>query len=196
MAASGIQSQAASPWAADWANKLEARHLAASLGVAPEAVQYVGAECSSATLGCDGGIPSQSPWVDHVRIAFAAALGRGRPGLYVPAQHRTQWSGLLSGLQARAHNLAAEGLGMAQEGTYPFPGTLDGTAQLFSSRRLVTAVPRELDCLYARLAPPSMTFIRGPPDDDQALQARAQLLTDGGVLSEGFRFAAWVRMAP
>ena len=96
--ASGIQTRAASPWAAEWAGKLEAWHLAETLGVAPAAVQYVGADCTSATLGSDGGIPSQSPWVDRVRVAFAEALGRSRPDLYVPAQHNTQWSGLLSNL--------------------------------------------------------------------------------------------------
>ena len=78
------------------------------------------------------------PWVDRVKVAFAEALGRGRPDLYVPVQHNTQWSGLLSDLQARAHNLAAEGLSTARESTYLFPGALDWTAQLFSSRRLVT----------------------------------------------------------
>ena len=88
-AASGVLTWAESPWAAEWAGKLEARRLAASLGVAPAAVQYVGAHCTSATLGSDGGVPTQSPWVDRVRVAFAEALGRGRPDLYVPAQHNT-----------------------------------------------------------------------------------------------------------
>ena len=60
-AASGVLTQAASPWAAQWRGKLEAWRLAASLGVAPAAVQYVGADCTSATLGSDGGVPSPSP---------------------------------------------------------------------------------------------------------------------------------------
>ena len=178
-AASGVQTQAASPWAAEWAGKLEARRLAAWLGVAPAAVQYVEADCTSATLGSDGGVPSQSPWVDRVRVAFAEALGRGRPDLYVPAQHNTKCTGLLSDLQAQTHDLAARGPGMASEGTYPLPDALDGTAQLFSCRRLVTVVPREMDRLYIQLAAPSVTFVRGTPGDDLALQARAQLLTEG-----------------
>ena len=99
--------------------------------------------------------------MDRVRVTFAEALGRSQPDLYVPAQHNTQWSGLLSDLQARAHDLAAVVLGMAREGTYPLPSALDGTAQLFSSRRLVTAVPREMDRPYAQPA--------APPGDDQAL---------------------------
>ena len=78
---------------------------------------------------------------------------------------------------------------MAREGTYPLPSALDGTAQLFSSRRLVTAVPREMDRLYAQLAAPSVTFVRGPPKDDQ-------LLIEGEVPTKGRRFAAWMRMAP
>ena len=102
-AASVVLTRAAIPRAAEWAGKLEAWRLAASLGVAPAAVQYVGADCTSATLGSDGGVPSQSPWVDRVRVAFAEALGRGRHDLYVPAQHNTRWTGLLSDLQARAH---------------------------------------------------------------------------------------------
>ena len=126
--ASAVMTRAASPWVAEWAGKLEAWRLAETLGVAPAAVQYVGADCTSATLGSDGGVPSQSPWVDRVWAAFASALGRGRPDLYVPAQHNTQWSGLLSNLQARTHDLAAIGLGMAREGTYPLPSALDGTA--------------------------------------------------------------------
>ena len=89
----------------------------------------------------------------------------------MPTQHNTQWSSLLSDLQARAHDLAAVGLGMAREGMYPLPSALDGTARLFSSRRLVTAVPREMDHLYAQLAAPSGTFVRGPHGDNQALQA-------------------------
>ena len=108
----------------------------------------------------------------------------------MPAQHNTQWSGLLSHLQACAHDLAASGLGIAREGTYPLPSALDGTAQLFSSRRLVTAVPREMDRLYAQLGAPSVTFVRGPLGDDQALQAWAQLLADGEVPTESLRFAA------
>ena len=91
--------------------------------------------------------------------------------MYVPARHNTQWSGLRSGLQAHAHDLAAMGVGMAREGTYPLPSILDGTAQLFSSRRLVTEVPWEMDRLYAQLAAPSVTFVQGLPGDDRALQA-------------------------
>ena len=115
---------------------MEAWHVAETLGVAPAAVQYVGAKCTSTTLGDDGGVPSQSPAVDRVRVTYAEALGRGGPDLYVPAQHNTQWSGFLSDLQAHIHETAAVGLGMAREGTYPLPSALDGTAQLFSSRRL------------------------------------------------------------
>ena len=63
------------------------------------------------------------------------------------------------------------GLGLAREATLSLPSALDGTAQLFSLRRLVAAVPREMDHLYAQLAAPSVTFISGPPRDDQALQA-------------------------
>ena len=39
--------------------------------------------------------------------------------------------------------------------------------------------PPAPDQLYAQLAAPSVTFVRGPPGDDQALQAWAQLLTEG-----------------
>ena len=88
------------------------------------------------------------------------------------------------------------GLGMAREGTYPLPSALDGTAQVFSSRLLVTAVPREMDRLYAQLAAPFVTFVRGPPGHDQALQAWAKLLAEGEVPTESLPFAAWVRMAP
>ena len=87
----GVQTRAASPWAAEWAGKLEAWRLAETLGVAPAAIQYVGADCNTTTLGGDGGVPSQSPLVDRVRVTFAEALGRGRPNLYVPVQHNTQW---------------------------------------------------------------------------------------------------------
>ena len=189
-AASGHLTRAASPWAAEWAGKLEAWHFAASQEIAPAAVQYVGADCTSATLGSDGGVPSQSPWVDRVRVAFTEALGRGRPDLYVRAQHKTQWSGLLSDLQAQTHVLAARGPGMARDSTYPLPDALDGTAQLFSSRPLVTAVPREWDRLYIQLAAPSITFVKGPLGDDQALEAWAQLLTEGALPTQGLRFAA------
>ena len=126
--ASRVLKQAASPWAAEWAGKLEAWHLAEMLAMAPAAVRYVGADCTSATLSNDGGLPSQSLSVDKARVAFAEALGRSRPDWYVPAQHNTEWSGLLSNLQARAHDLAAVGLGMACERTYPLTSALDGTA--------------------------------------------------------------------
>ena len=172
------------------------RRDARSLGVAPAAVPYVGADCTSATLGSDRGVTSQSAWVDKVRVAFAEALGRGQPDLYVRAAHNTQWSGLLSDLQARTHDVAAIGLGMARKGTYPLPSTLDGTAHLFSSRRLVAGVPKEMDRLYAQLVALSVTFVKGPPEDSQALQAWAQLLTKGEVSTEGLWLAAWVRMAP
>ena len=85
---------------------------------------------------------------------------------------------------------------MARDNTYPMLDALYGTAQLFSLRRLVTAVPRDMDRLYIQLAAPSVTFVRGPPGDDLALQAWAQLLTEGAVPTKGLRFAAWVHMAP
>ena len=195
-AASGVLTRTTSPWAAEWAGKLEAWRLTASLGVAFAAVEYVGADCTSGTLGSDGGVPSYSPLVDRVRVAFAKALGRSHPDPYIPAQNNTQWAGLFSNFQAQAHDLAARGPGMAREGTYPLPDALDWTAQMFSSRRLVTAVPRKMDRLYIRLAAPSVTFILGPPGDNLALQAWAQLLTEGAVPTEGLRLAAWVRMAP
>ena len=92
--------------------------------------------------------------------------------------------------------MAVQGLGMARDSRYPLPGELGETTQLFSSRRLVTAVPREMDRLYTQLAAPSVMFVRGPPPDDQALHASAQLLTEGAVPTEGVRLAAWVPMAP
>ena len=92
--ACGVMTRAASPWAAEWARKLEARCLAATLGLAPTAVHYVRADCTSTTFCCDGGVTSQSPWVDKVGVAFAEAVERGRVDLYGPAQHNTQWSGL------------------------------------------------------------------------------------------------------
>ena len=98
--ASGVQTLAGGPWAAERTGKLEAWRLTETLGVAPAAVEYVGADRTCATLGGDGGITSKSPSVDRVRATLAEALWRGRRGLYVPAQHNTQWSGLLSDLQA------------------------------------------------------------------------------------------------
>ena len=58
---------------------------------------------------------------------------------------------------------------MAHKGTYPFPSTRNGTGQLFSSCRLATAVPRELDRLYAQLASPPVTFTRSLLGNDKAL---------------------------
>ena len=131
--ASGVLTPAASPWPVEWVGKLEAWRLAETLGVALAAVQYVGADCTSATLGGDGGVPCQSPWVDSVRVTFAEAIGRSQLDLYVPAQHNTQWSGLLSDLQAHAHDLAALGPGTVQ-GHVPAPeGTgRDGLAVLIA----------------------------------------------------------------
>ena len=118
--------------------------------------------------------------------------GGAAPDVSLPAQHNTQRSGLLSDIQAHAQDLAWVGLGMAREGRYPLPGGVDGTAQLFLSRRLVTAVPREMDGLHAELAAPSLTFVRGPLGDDQAVQVEARLLADGVVPTESLRFAPWV----
>ena len=61
--------------------------LAESLEIPPEAVPYAVGDCTAATLGLNGGSPSNCPWVKHVWLAFAEALGRQRPNLYVPAQH-------------------------------------------------------------------------------------------------------------
>ena len=57
-------------------------------------------------------------------------------------------------------------------------------------------VPREMNSLYTQLAAPSVTFIRGPLGDDQALQAWDQPLTAAAVPTEGLIFKAWVGMAP
>ena len=43
----------------------------------------------------------------------------------------------------------------------------------------MTAVVRELDHLYPQPAAPPVTFVQGPPGDNQALQALAHLLADG-----------------
>ena len=80
--------------------------------------------------------------------------------------------GCVRGRCHEASILAVEGLRMAPEGKYPFPGTLDGVAKLLSSSSLVTAVPREPHRFYAQLALPSVTLIRGPPGDE-AVQAWA-----------------------
>ena len=55
-------------------------------------------------------------------------------------------------LQAEAHRLAGQGLGMARAEMCPFPDVLDGSAQLFSPGHLFTAISRELDCAYPKLA--------------------------------------------
>ena len=60
--ASRVLTRAASPWAAKWAGKLEAWRLAETLGVAPAAVQYVGADCTSATTGVSP--PSPPGWTE------------------------------------------------------------------------------------------------------------------------------------
>ena len=91
--ASGIQTRAASTWATEWAGKLEAGQVAKTLGVTPAAVQYVEADCTSATLGSDGGVPSQSPLVDRVQVAFVEAPGRRRRCM---CQHITTPSGRAS----------------------------------------------------------------------------------------------------
>ena len=74
---------------------------------------------------------------------------------------------------------------MVLQGVYTFPDTRDWTDQLFSSCRLVRVVQRDLDRLYAPFASPSVTFIRGPLSNHQAVQAWAEVLTDGSVPSEG-----------
>ena len=64
--ASRVLTRASSPWAAEWAGKLEAWRLTVTLGVAPAAVQYVGADCTSATLGSDGTSPPSPPrWTGY-----------------------------------------------------------------------------------------------------------------------------------
>ena len=85
---SGAQTRVASPWAAEWVGKLRAWRLAEMLGVAPAAVQYVGADYTSATLGGDGGVPSQSPWVDMVRVTCSGPRAwLARPVRASAAQH-------------------------------------------------------------------------------------------------------------
>ena len=56
--ASGVLTRAASPCPGEWAGKLEAWRLAKTLVVVPAAVQYLGGDCTSATLCGDGGVPS------------------------------------------------------------------------------------------------------------------------------------------
>ena len=85
---------------------------------------------------------------------------------------------------------------MARKGTYPLLSAVDGTAQLFSSRRLVTVVPREMDRLWAQLAAPSVTFVRGPPRDDQALQAWAQLWPMGKCRQRASSLRPWCAWRP
>ena len=66
---------------------------------------------------------------------------------------------------------------------------------MFSSRSLVAAFPREMHPLFTQLEAPSVTLVWGPPGDDEALEALAQLAADGEVPTEGLRYGVWVRTA-
>ena len=82
---SGVSTVSSSPWTAKWAHKLDAWDLAASLGVPLSEVQYAAGDCTPATLGLNGGTPSDCPWVDHIRLAFAEDPGSHHPDMYVQA---------------------------------------------------------------------------------------------------------------
>ena len=48
---SGVATVSSSPWAVEWANKLDVWHLVASLGILPSEVHYADGDCTSAKLG-------------------------------------------------------------------------------------------------------------------------------------------------
>ena len=86
----------ASSWVAEWCGKALALWLLSVLGVPLTFVRSYLADNTGATFGEDGGRASHCPWVDVLRLCYAAALLKSRAvEIYVPPQHNSgshrQW---------------------------------------------------------------------------------------------------------
>ena len=101
-----------------------------------------------------GGHSSSAPWVDAIRLAFAAAISASPvQEAYVPAAHDTGWDHFPSRLQAQCDTLAAAGASAAQPMQYPFPSVLAGQPLLYREGRLVVDPGRSFDDIYRRQHP-------------------------------------------
>ena len=187
----------ATSWAAEWCGKLAAIRLASLLSVPPSSVAWSIADNVSATLGTDGGRPSNSPLVDRIRLAFAAALaGSGAGEGFTPAEHDSGWTHLVARLQSSCHDLAATGARLGRPLSIPFPDLHSESVLLFRSGRVAVAPSASLDRLYAELHPSPPAALPLPESCDYGYRRWAELAETNTLTPGSLRLAALLRAAP
>lgn len=68
----GVCCDVAYSWAAEWLAKFAALHLAGKVGIPSNALMWSVADNISAHITPDGARPSLAPWIDAIRLAYAA----------------------------------------------------------------------------------------------------------------------------
>lgn len=132
-------------------------------------------------------------WVDLLRLSFATAVPHIQEG-FVPAQHDTHSSSGIAVLQARCHELAAEGVRLATRCTYPFPDELCGLLLVFREGRLVVHLGHSLERVYMSMCPrPSK--LSAVPGDLTALKVWADLVIGCKLSPTALRASFWLRSA-
>ena len=184
-------------WAAEWLGKAAAARLALRLDIPEDQFSWSFADSLSASHCSDGGRPSHSPWLDEVRIWYAALLHRSAlQEAYIPAEHDHQWGGHASSWQAATHDLASQGTAQATVAGPPFRDITGSVALLLHKGLLAVDTPRLLDALYNANHLIPLHIIAALPADEQALSAWRDVLTEGNLPAGSLRLAYWLRGAP
>ena len=106
-------------WVAEWCGKALALWLLGELGVPLSSVRSFVADNTGATYSEDGGRASCCPWVDILRLRYAAALLlSGAVEIYVPAQHNSGSQSPVAMVQARSDAQAKQGILLPRTGAF------------------------------------------------------------------------------
>jgi hypothetical protein len=158
-------------WAAEWLGKVAAVRLALQLCIPQTHLRWAIADNISATHGSDGGRPSRCPWIDELRIWYAAILAKSElcEG-YTPAEHDYHGQSLAACLQAASRDLATQGAVNAQSRSLPSADLLGDTAVLCVKGDVVLDLSRLWQHLYnsEHLPDPGPVPVKYPGHDQSA----------------------------
>ena len=124
---SGCTMVGALSWVAQWCRKALALWLLGELVLPLSSVRSFVADNTGATYGEDGGRASRCPWVDILRLRYAAdLLQSGAAEICVPTQQKSGSLSPVAMVQARSDARAKQGMLAAENRCVPFHEWLGG----------------------------------------------------------------------
>ena len=147
---SGCAMVGVSSWVAEWCGKALALWLLGELRVHLSSVRSFVADNTGATYGEDGNCASRCPWVDILRLRYAAALlQNGAAEIYVQAQHNSGSQSPVAMVQVRSNVQAKQGMLAAENGCIRFREWLGGHFCLVWRGVLVADPSADLEARYS-----------------------------------------------